>query len=239
MTWTNAILLLTASIFFSTIPVSAQDSKTGGGLIALAQPTATNSPYVVVQETERTQTLSDGTHIITRSQTRLYRDSYGRTRSESFGMSSNDPSDIQINDPIAGTTYILHVQQRVAQLLAPLRKLPINPNVVQVRPAQLPEQFRPATVREDLGSQLIDGIAAVGIRITTTTPIDSEGNDRPIVNVHETWTSSDLGLTILEKSSDPRFGDSITRITSLDRSEPDPSLFQVPPDYIVQDPSAK
>ena len=65
------------------------------------------------------------------------------------------------------------------------------------------------------------------------------GNDRPIQTADETWVSKELSLTLLEKYSDPRFGDSVTRVTSLNRSEPDPALFQVPPDYILQEPNTK
>jgi hypothetical protein len=205
------------------------------------QPTI-NAPYSVLQETEQTQTLSDGTHIVTKSQTRLYRDSYGRTRTELFfnppGMQANEPTDIRIEDPVAGITYSLHVQQRVAQLVVPMRKLPMNPNVVQ-NPLITPAQMRPKTTSEDLGAQSIDGVLAEGARTTTILPVGSQGNDRPIQIVLETWVSNELGLTLLEKHSDPRRGEWVTRVSSLDRSEPDPALFQVPPDYILQDPNSK
>ena len=76
---------------------------------------------------------------------------------------------------------------------------------------------------------------AEGVRTTTIFPVGSQGNDRPLQVVEETWVSKELGLTLLAKLSDPRHGESATRVTSLDRSEPDPTLFQVPPDYVVQD----
>jgi hypothetical protein len=240
MTWTKTSLLLGVSMFLSAIPALAQVLTSGGAVITGPQPTL-NAPYSVVQETEQTQTLSDGTHIVTKSQTRLYRDSYGRTRTESFfnppGMQANEPTNIRIQDPVAGTTYILHVQQRVAQLIV-ARRLPINPNVVQ-KPAITPEQMRPKTTSEDLSTQSIEGVLAEGMRTTTILPEGLQGNDRPIRVVQETWVSNELGLTLLEKHSDPRRGEWVTRVTSLDRSEPDPALFQVPPDYILQDPNAK
>jgi hypothetical protein len=42
-----------------------------------------------------------------------------------------------------------------------------------------------------------------------------------------------MKLTILSKCSDPRTGETITRLEKLDRGEPDPTLFQVPADYTV------
>ncbi len=234
MRWTKASLLLGASMFLSAIPAVAQ-VLTSGGLLG-AQP-AINAPCSVVQETEETQTLSDGTHIVTRSEIRFYRDSYGRTRTDSFfnhpGMSPKEPTDIQIQDPVAGTRYHLNVQQRVAVLIVP-RKLPINPNVVQ-KPVPYPQERVPKTTSEDLGTQSIEGVLAEGVRTTMIFPVGSQGNDRPLQVVEETWVSKELGLTLLEKHSDPRHGESVTRVTSLDRSEPDPTLFQVPPDYAVLD----
>jgi hypothetical protein len=99
--------------------------------------------------------------------------------------------------------------------------------------------MRPKSTSEDLGTQSIEGVLAGGVRITIVFPVGSQGNDRPIQMVRESWVSNELGLTLLEKLADPRFGDSVTRVTSLDRSEPDPALFQVPPDYTLQDPNAK
>jgi hypothetical protein len=34
--------------------------------------------------------------------------------------------------------------------------------------------------------------------------------------------------------SDARSGDSTTRLTNISRAEPDPALFQVPPDYYIK-----
>ena len=39
---------------------------------------------------------------------------------------------------------------------------------------------------------------------------------------------------VLCKGSDPRGRDSITKLTNIDRSEPDASPFQAPPDYAIE-----
>lgn len=142
---------------------------------------------------------------------------------------------------MAGVAYTLFVQQRVARSITPrtpLAKLPTNPNAVQ-KPLSPAERVQPKTTSENLDAQSIEGVLADGMRNTTVYPEGFMGNDRPIQMVHEMWVSKELGLTLLEKSSDPRFGDTITRVTSLNRSEPDPALFQVPPDYILQEPNTK
>ena len=38
---------------------------------------------------------------------------------------------------------------------------------------------------------------------------------------------------MLSKCTDPRSGSSTLRIQNLERSEPDPALFQVPADYTI------
>ena len=177
-----------------------------------------------------------------KSQTRLYRDSSGRTRRESYvnrpGRPSDEPEIIQLDDPIAGTTYFLRVQQRTAQLVTTTKKTLTNPNVAR-KPVKIAESVRPKSTSEDLGTQSFVGVVAEGTRTTTIFPEGFFGNDRPIQVVSEKWVSNELDLTLLEKQSDPRFGESITRVTSLDRAEPDPALFQIPPDYIVQELNTK
>jgi hypothetical protein len=92
---------------------------------------------------------------------------------------------------------------------------------------------------ESLGIQNFDGIDAEGTRTITTIPTGSIGNERPIEIVYERWYSKDLHMTIYSKHSDPRFGEQTYRLTNIDRSEPDPSLFEVPDGYkIVTAPGA-
>jgi hypothetical protein len=74
-----------------------------------------------------------------------------------------------------------------------------------------------------------------GPRITMTTPTGAEGNDRPLVRVCDQWRSEQLRITLLSKCSDPRSGKSVVRMQHIDRAEPDPLLFQVPPDYTIDE----
>jgi hypothetical protein len=240
MQWIRASLLWGAFVVLSAIPALAQGTISFSIGDSRPRPIL-NAPYSIVEETEHTQTLTDGTHMVTRNKTRLYRDSYGRTRSESFYIRAGvaeEPKTIVINDPIAGTSYTLFVRQRVARTIAPPVGLPNNPNVVY-KSASTAEGARPKSTSEDLGTQSIEGVLVEGVRSTTVYPEGLMGNDKAIQTVSERWVSKELGLTLLEKDSDPRFGETVTRVTSLDRAEPDPALFQIPPDYIVQEPNTK
>ena len=53
--------------------------------------------------------------------------------------------------------------------------------------------------------------------------------------VAEQWFSSDLGVLVMTKHSDPRIGDTIYRLQSIVRAEPDRSFFTLPPDYTLKE----
>lgn len=221
---------------------------------------ATGAPYSAEETSERVQTLADGTHI-TESQgsVKLYRDSSGRTRTERTlpvprgAGTFTPPTIVEIFDPVAGVHYRLDEGSRTAHKTS-VRMAPPPPppppnsasiratRVVRLLPARIGaagaadnDALRPQTTRESLGTQTIEGVMAEGTRTTTTYPIGSIGNDRPITTTNEVWMSPELRMTVLTKNSDPRSGDSTTRMTNISRADPDPSLFQVPADYQVVD----
>jgi hypothetical protein len=77
------------------------------------------------------------------------------------------------------------------------------------------------------------GVEVTGSRQTIVYPVGSRGNDQPITVVIETWRSNDLRIDMLRKQDDPRSGVTEWRVTQIDRTEPDASLFQVPADYTI------
>lgn len=82
---------------------------------------------------------------------------------------------------------------------------------------------------EDLGTQNIEGVSVNGKRTTVTIPAGQIGNDQPINIVTETWYSPELQLTVMSKRNDPRVGETDFTMTNIQRTEPDPTLFQAPP----------
>jgi hypothetical protein len=88
---------------------------------------------------------------------------------------------------------------------------------------------------EDLGWQTIEGVLASGTRTTRTIPAGQIGNEKPINIVTEVWTSPDLKAIVYSKRSDPRMGEQTFRLTTIVRTEPDPSLFTVPSDFKIID----
>lgn len=216
----------------------------------------TGAPYSGEEVTEHVQTLADGTHITQPSpKTVFYRDSLGRTRIErTFPLppgasEAAGPNFIEISDPVSGAHYTLDPRNRTAHKFPGAPPPPPTGTMATTQrlavPAPIPalsvpspdsQRARPQFSHESLGTQTIDGILAESERTTVTFPIGAVGNDRPITTVSETWTASELKIVVLRKNSDPRNGDSTTRLTNISRLEPDPSLFQIPSDYEIVDP---
>jgi hypothetical protein len=95
----------------------------------------------------------------------------------------------------------------------------------------------PKPLTEALGKQTIEGVEAEGTRTTVTIPAGEIGNERPIQIVTERWYSPELQTLVMSKHSDPFVGDSVYRLTNINRSEPARSLFEVPADYKVKEVS--
>lgn len=91
------------------------------------------------------------------------------------------------------------------------------------------------TTTEDLGSQTMEGVPAIGTRTTRTIPMGQIGNDAPIKIVTEVWTSPDLKTVIYSKRTDPRMGEQTFELKNVLQGEPDPSLFVVPAGFTITD----
>jgi hypothetical protein len=91
---------------------------------------------------------------------------------------------------------------------------------------------------ESLGTRQIEGVRATGRKTTTTIPTGQIGNDRPIEITDERWESPDLRLLLYSRYSDPRTGIVEFRLMNINRAEPPPDLFMVPPDYTILEPGA-
>ena len=63
------------------------------------------------------------------------------------------------------------------------------------------------------------------------------GNDRPVSIVSEEWSVPGSSMPPFRKISDPRSGDETAASYDIVRGEPDPGLFQIPPDFQIVDES--
>ena len=223
-----------------------------GGLIepgaGMLRAGVTNAPFSADVITETTQTLADGNHIHQTVTSKVYRDSEGRTRREQAvnlnGLAPNaSPQQmVFINDPVAGVSYSLNafadVLEEADQRLSPEasgggpRPRSGGPDALGMGRHNAADQNLKT---EALGRQAVEGVQAEGRRTTMTIPAGQAGNDLPIHIVVESWYSSDLQTTVLSKHSDPRNGDTVTRLANINRSEPAHTLFEPPADYKVSE----
>ncbi|MBO0860728.1 MAG: hypothetical protein J2P21_20040 [Chloracidobacterium sp.] len=193
-----------------------------------------DAPYSATATTESVQTLSNGARITHKTSAVIYRDSQGRTRREvtldSIGpfATAGEPAQlIFINDPVTGVHYILDQRNHTARKMAfPPQRGDGPPH----RPA--PSQAQNIKT-ESLGNQTIEGVDAEGVRSIITIPEGQIGNDRPIEIVSERWDSTELQTVVLSKHNDPLLGETVYRLTNINRAEPAQTLFDVPSDYKV------
>lgn len=244
-------VLIASSGFAQSKPLPQEGvSGTVESCTQLGRP-VTGAPYSATEETETSQTLADGTHIERKWQSaRVYRDSQGRTRRDMYvppgspGPEESVLLNIIITDVASCVHYSLspqtHMAMRTAYPPNATRQVTQSSEKTatpasELHPAAVvPEELRPKSTHESLGTQTIEGVLVNGSRMTTTFPAGSMGNDRAIVTVSETWTAADLhGIVVLRTMDDPRSGQRTTRMTNIDRTEPDPALFHIPPDYTI------
>jgi hypothetical protein len=90
-------------------------------------------------------------------------------------------------------------------------------------------------VREDLGTQTVNGIEMIGTREIMTVAEALVGTDRPLQITKEFWYSPRLGLNLSTKRMDPRNGVELFTVTDIVQSEPDPSLFALPKNARIVD----
>ena len=95
------------------------------------------------------------------------------------------------------------------------------------------------TKTEKLEPRSFEGVQAEGTRTTTTIPAGELGNEQPIQIVDERWYSPELQAVVMTRHSDPRSGETVYRLTGISRTEPAATLFQVPSDYTVKEPTAQ
>jgi hypothetical protein len=234
-----------AGLVFAQVNMTASES---GGQITLtftpnnqpANAAITGRPYSATLTSERT--TPDGTRMIQPAH-RVYRDSQGRTRSEEQ-RDTVYPSGpflaVEIVDPVAGYSYLVDSENRVAHYL-PIKaasKSAARPKAMCTTgpfdgTTTLPGGI--VAVTEQLGAQTIEGAIFCGTKWTATYPAGSMfHNDRPVKVVNEMWNAWDDGLPFfLTKNNFPGGKISVNWIRDVSLSEPDPALFRPPVEYAI------
>jgi hypothetical protein len=195
----------------TTAPAVQKARQAGRSLV-------TDLPYSALHTVTIRRLLPDGDEFTRQTVTRLYRDSAGRTRRDTLD-SEGEPDHTVITGTDGATIFLDHKNELVSAG-AGRPQVPLSD-----RDDEVPARARAAV--EKLGRRDIEGVSATG-RIVRE-QVGKEGED--IEATTESWYSAELKMTLYRRHSDPRFGDSTVEVSDLDRSEPDPALFEPPEDY--------
>jgi len=228
------------------------------------------APYSAQGTTTFTQVLADGNRISRQTTSQIYRDSDGRTRRAEtiaaigpWASGTEGVQIIHINDPAAGTSFMLNPKDRTASKMTmtvnvmkkggvaahagavgsgetvTLRVPPPPPGGTMEMKARIPGELfstmKGQVNKESLGTQEIEGVQAEGTRTTLTIPAGQIGNEQPIQVISERWYSSELQVVVMTRHSDPRTGEEVYKLSNINRTEPAHQLFEIPADYTIKD----
>lgn len=212
----------------------------GRGMGMLGGPRAfvTGAPYSGVQMVQNVTTLPDGNSIVRKSQVNVFRDSQGRIRTEetvaATPSGAQPRSVVTILDYVGGNRYVLDAATMTA-FQSPLRTPPpLTDAALPARRGMGRSSDNPQVVKTQLAPQSINGVIASGSQHVETIPAGQIGNEKPIQISRTTWISTDLKVPVRIKSTDPRFGTTEMDLTNIQTTEPNPSLFLVPPGYTIR-----
>jgi hypothetical protein len=200
------------------------------------------APFSADVVKEFTRVLPDGSLAPAVAHGRMFRDSEGRTRSETEVLSAaaTEPRRlVTIVDPVRQVSIVLDQQSKTATIT----DLPAPPIAAQA--VKLDQQAQDNRVSanapaiagpEELGTSSIEGFSVTGIR--RTQPSDASENSEQPRAVVESWFSQELKIELQARIAGPRLGETITKLRNIIAGEPDPALFEVPEDYKVETLSA-
>jgi aminopeptidase N len=198
-----------------------------------------NAPYSAKRRFIEEKKLADGTISRSESGGSEARDSQGRTYSAGErqwtyfdGRKSILKSEMlyRIDDPVANTETRWNSTSRIVKVIHWSQ----NPST-QVASAVEAFLSPPVDAVEKLGAKTIGGLVAEGSRSSYTVSPGQDHNDQPIMVVHETWSSPELKIVILETNDDPRSGKTRNELADIVRGEPDVTQYRPPADYVVRE----
>jgi hypothetical protein len=177
--------------------------------------------------------------------TYIYLDRYGRTRAERHvtsyigGEEKSWLASIYIADPLAGVLYRLDSTNRTATreawgLAAREAALDRDHEYLTQHSTAVMEEVVSHVDTQYMGHTTRDGLVVDSWKQSLSVPAGTEGNERAYDIVVESWTSRKLKVMVFSRR-DLGTTRRETRLTHINLSEPDETLFRVPADYKIED----
>jgi hypothetical protein len=196
-----------------------------------------NEPFSATVDIISNQKLPDGSTNIRTTINYIARASSGRIYNERRRLV---PTSFK-GDPALLASHIYDPSSRLNIFVDPITHLaresilpkpPVAP--ANSTPPRTPPN-NPLFKQEDLGTQPLGSLTLTGIRKSRIVPAAVSGTGQEIVIVDEYWYSPDLSIYMIIKHNDPRTGEQIVAVSSVDRHEPDAARFIVPSGFKVVD----
>jgi hypothetical protein len=206
-------------------------------VVSIAVPPLPGAPFTATVTTEWKRTLDDGSTVTIGNHRTIARDNSGRVFQERRSLfAAGDPHENDINrlefaDPRAHTLTTCWPTSHVCQVGGYFA----NATTPAAPPAGPLDGGKEFLTRIHLGHDSIGGIEALGTRETTTINAGAIGNDRAVNVVKEFWYSQQLGINLVEKRQDPRYGSQTFTVNPISLGEPDARLFDVPAGFRIDD----
>ncbi|MCU1250990.1 MAG: hypothetical protein JWQ49_4019 [Edaphobacter sp.] len=204
-----------------------------------------NNAYVALERTTEIRLVNGVAQVSTTGRSLIGRDEAGRTVSVlfpegQFADAYQHPLAIMISDPALRMRVHENPRTKIAMIFrdttSARRKHTRNTcGGSSRRPGQANAGFSRAGLTlistRQLPQRQINGMTAIGTQ-SVFKPLG--GVASPILRiVSETWYSPELHINVLSSSFDPRVGESITEVTDIKASSPDPSYFKLPAGFRV------
>jgi hypothetical protein len=235
----SMLLLLPLYVAFHGVPSFSQVDGTGAvraHIEGIEIANIPNAPFTAKVIVTWDQPLVGGGAVSKKYYTLVARDAQGRVHREMRGFipASSDAEpplrSTTISDPVSGTRTIC-TEATMSCATSPFH--PRQPLTITTGPSA------PAggngTV-QDLGQQTMDGLTAVGTRVTSTDVSGSHGSSRVALTHTETWYSPDLQMDLSVNRTSPQLGQVTLTVTELKRGVPEQWWFAIPSNYELRTP---
>ena len=217
-------------------PLRGPDGGTSvhiSGIVVLPIP---EKPFSGMDTIVVTYMLQDGNTMSRRVDAKVARDSQGRVYREDHNFvpaNSHDLSplyEIHLYDPVAKAQLFCYARSYRCDLTDYKPQASFEPT-----PEGSYDHGTRTLTREQLGSDVIEGINVIGTRETMTVGAGAVGNDRPIVSTREYWYSDALQTNLAVTRTDAAGGKQVIHLHDISRTEPDPHLWDIPAGFKVRD----
>ena len=219
-------------------PEHAPDFRAQQKLAPLYFSPKPRAPFMAIAKTVWVQTLPDGSTVTRQNERVVARDMDGRIFQErrTFIPVPDDGKQQSVayvneySDPAAHTMYSCFPGPKICNLATYFGLL----NEASV-PVGLQRDGISFLTRENLGADTIEGLPVQRTRETFTFFKEKIGNTKTILRVVDYWYSPTLDVNVKVVRHDPRDGDQTLWLTNISTTAADPSTFQVPADFKIND----